>query len=140
MTFASQLLIGFDFGMKYIGVATGQTLTGTATPLTTIRAQDGIPDWSEIEKLIQDWQATALIIGIPLNMDGSEQVMTFRAKKFANRLHEKFKLPIHLVDERLTSWEAKERLNGKNTSQTDLDKLNSEAAAIIVEQWLRDNT
>ena len=140
MTSTSQLLIGFDFGMKYIGVATGQTLTGTATPLTTIRAQDGIPDWSEIEKLIQDWQATALIIGIPLNMDGSQQTMTFRAKKFANRLHGKFKLPIHLVDERLTSWEAKERLNGKNTLEADLDKLNSEAAAIIVEQWLRDNT
>lgn len=103
-------VLGFDFGMKYIGVAVGQTLTGTATPLTTINAKDGIPNWSEIVELIEKWRADAIIVGIPLNMDGTEQAITLCAKRFANRLHAHTKLPIHQVDERLSTFEAKNRV------------------------------
>ena len=136
---ATTVILGFDFGMKYIGVATGQTLTKTATPITSIRATDGIPNWQEIEALIQTWQPTVLIVGIPLNMDDTPQLLTHCATKFANRLKHKFKLPVHLVDERLSTWEAKNRLTttSKEFSTKELLQINAEAAAILVEQWLQ---
>lgn len=125
------MVLGFDFGMKYIGVATGQEVTKTATPLKTIKAKDGIPNWNEVASLIEDWAPQALIVGNPLNMDDTSQHITLCAKKFANRLQHKYKLPVHLVDERLTTWEAKQRLTAGKIAE-----FNAEAAAIITEQWL----
>ena len=126
--------LGFDFGMKYIGVASGQTLTKTATPLTTIRAKDGIPIWSDIDQLVDDWQPNDIVIGLPLNMDGTDQLMTKRARKFANRIKERYKnIPVHLEDERLTSWEAKQHSDIPNKNFT---LINAKAAAIILQQWL----
>jgi putative Holliday junction resolvase len=134
------VILGFDFGMKYIGVATGQTITKTATPVTCIRAIDGIPDWQEIEQLIKTWQPTELIVGIPLNMDDSSQLLTHCATKFANRLKHKFKLPVHMVDERLSTWEAKHRLttNIKNPTSKQLAQINATSAAILIEQWFTE--
>ncbi len=126
----TQRVLGFDFGTKYIGVATGQTVTRTATPLTSIKARDGIPSWDEIAALIKEWQPEALIVGSPLNMDGTTQHLTHCAHKFASRLKQKFKLPVHLVDERLSTWEAKQHA-------TDLLQVNATSAAILVEQWLQ---
>lgn len=129
------MLLGFDFGMKYIGVASGQLITKTATPLTCLQASDGIPDWDELAKLINTWQPEALIVGIPVNMDGTDIIdgaqITACAKKFAKRLHHKYKLPVHEVDERLSSWQAKQQVGNK-----DFAKINATAAAIILEQWL----
>jgi putative Holliday junction resolvase len=135
---AATVILGFDFGMKYIGVASGQTVTKTATAITAIRATDGIPNWDEIAQLITKWQPTVLIVGIPLNMDDSPQLLTHCATKFANRLKNKFKLPVHLVDERLSTWEAKQRLStrDKDLSAKQLQQVNAESAAILVEQWL----
>ena len=86
-------VIAFDFGTKSIGCAVGQSITGTAQSLPAFKAQDGIPNWEAIEKCIQDWQPERLVVGLPLNMDGTEQPLTLRAKKFANRLHGRFNLP-----------------------------------------------
>ena len=132
------MILGFDFGMKYIGIASGQLITKTATPLKTIRATDGIPNWDEINQLIADWRPTVIVVGLPLNMDGSNQEITFCAKKFANRISHKFKLPVHLVDERLSTWEAKHDLlqNQGKLNKSDLLDLNAKSAAIILEQWL----
>ena len=69
----SRTLLGFDFGMKNIGIAVGQELTRTANPLTAIKARDGIPDWELIARLLQEWQPALLVVGLPLNMDGTEQ-------------------------------------------------------------------
>ena len=135
-----RIFLGFDFGMMYIGVATGQTLTSSATPLKTIKAKDGIPDWSEIDDLITTWKSTDLIIGLPLNMDDSVQVMTHRAIKFANRLHERFRLPIHLVDERLSTWEANSYLGKNNNLKKDFNKLNAIAAALLIKQYLQQTS
>ena len=131
-------ILGFDFGMKYIGIATGQTITNTATPVTSIKAIDGIPDWDEVAQLITTWQPDILVVGKPLNMDGSSQLLTQCVNKFANRLKFKFKLPVELVDERLSTWEAKQRLNANSNKLTSkqLLEINSMAAVIIVEQWL----
>ncbi len=131
------MILGFDFGMKYIGVATGQLVTKTATPLTTLRAQDGIPNWEEVSKLMQDWQPTLIIVGLPLNMDGSVQNITLCTQKFANRIKAKFKIPVELVDERLSSWEVKQNQgNSPKLTAKQLEVRNAEAAALIVQQWL----
>lgn len=130
--------MGFDFGMKYIGVAVGQSITRSATPLTALLAKDGIPQWNEIQTLLDKWKPEAIVVGIPLNMDGTEQPMTLAAKRFANRLKARFKLPVHPVDERLSSWEAMDRLTKENKKNVKL--LNATAAAILVEQWLSDNS
>lgn len=133
----SRLAMGFDFGMKQIGVAVGQSLTATATPVATLSAKDGIPDWHEIELLIEQWQPTALIVGLPLNMDGTTSESSRRAKKYANRLQDKFRLPTHTIDERLSTIEA--RNLAKITAKTkgwQKHSLDSIAAAVILETWL----
>ncbi|HEY5717466.1 MAG TPA: Holliday junction resolvase RuvX, partial [Motiliproteus sp.] len=78
--------LAFDFGTTRIGVAVGQAITATASPLPWIKAKDGVPDWSQLERLVREWQPDALVVGLPLNMDGSLCEMSHRARKFANRL------------------------------------------------------
>lgn len=135
--FKHDVLLSFDFGLKTIGLAVGQTLTETATPLPTLAAKDGIPNWDTIKTLIQQWRAQALVVGLPYNMDGSEQHTTFAARKFGNRLKEKFQLPVYFVDERLTTKEAKSLYfeQAKN-SRCDID---SYAAKLILESWFRSS-
>lgn len=136
------MFLGFDFGMKFIGVATGQNVTNTASPLTSLRAIDGIPDWQELEALIKKWNPEGLIVGIPLQMDGATQLTTHCAQKFANRLRQKFKIPVHLVDERLSTWEAKQRLKSptQKPKYSQLPELNALAAVVLLEQWLQDQS
>ncbi|MDU4431726.1 MAG: Holliday junction resolvase RuvX, partial [Pluralibacter gergoviae] len=81
----SGTLVAFDFGTKSIGAAVGQRITGTARPLAALKANDGNPDWTLIERLLREWQPEAVIVGLPLNMDGTEQPLTARARKFANK-------------------------------------------------------
>ena len=99
--------VRFDFGTKSIGVAVGQQLTGSARPLTALKAQDGIAGLAEIEKLLKEWQPDFVVVGLPLNMDGTEQPLTDRARKFANRLHGRFGVRVELQDERLSTVEAR---------------------------------
>lgn len=138
MTLKELTVLGFDYGTKKIGVAVGQSITGNAQALAPLKARDGIPNWDQIQQLIETWQPHCLIIGNPLNMDGSEQDITQRAKKFANRLNGRFKLPVHLIDERLSTVEARQRLfdqgGYKALKQQSVDSL---AAAIMIEDWLR---
>ncbi len=130
-------LLGFDFGMKRIGVAIGQTVTQTARPLGIIKADAGIPQWASLDKLIKNWQPDALVVGIPLNMDGTEQPITLNAREFATRLQLRFKLPVFEMDERLTSVEAKARLfesgGYKALKNTPIDSV---AAQLILQNWL----
>ncbi len=129
------LVLAFDFGLKHIGVATGQSITRTATPLTTLRARDGVPDFAEIGALIDDWKPVALLVGLPLNMDQTESDMSRRARKFAARLGGRFGLPTLLVDERLTSREAHTRLGSAPSDP----RTHAAAAAVIAETWLLEN-
>lgn len=128
-------VLGFDFGLKRIGVAVGNTLTGTATPLAVLPAQDGAPDWAQVEALRQEWQPARLLVGLPLNMDDSESELSARARRFANRLNGRLGLPVDLVDERLTSFAARGELlaAGTRRGKPAVDAL---AAALIVEGWL----
>ncbi len=132
-------VLGFDFGTRNIGVASGQVITRTATALPSLKARDGIPDWQQIEALIDEWRPDAIVVGIPLNMDGTESEMSRRARKFGNRLHGRWGLPFYPADERLTSFEAKEwagRLGHKG--HYGANPVDAMAAQIILETWLND--
>ncbi|ADP11435.1 putative Holliday junction resolvase [Erwinia sp. Ejp617] len=135
-----QTLMAFDFGTKSIGVAIGQQLTGTARPMNALKAQDGIPDWNRIEALLKEWQPDRVVVGLPLNMDGSEQPLTARARKFANRLHGRFGVQVDLHDERLSTVEARaelfERGGFRALSKGNVDSL---SAVIILESWFENH-
>ena len=128
-------LLGFDFGPAKIGVAVGQTLTGTASPLETLRAVQQRPDWEGITRLIKTWEPEALVVGIPYNMDDTEAEPAPRARRFARQLEGRYHLPVHLVDERLTSIEAKRDYlpNPKR-----IEELDAVAAKLILETWLHE--
>lgn len=125
-------VLAFDFGTLRIGVAIGQSVTRTASPLREIAAKDGIPSWEEIQKIIREWQPDCFLTGLPLNMDGTEGPMCQRARKFSQRLHGRFGLPSYLWDERLTSSEAKSFNPSDNYKRDAVDSL---AAASIAESW-----
>ena len=128
-------LLGFDYGTAKIGVAVGQTLTGTATPLETLRAVRNKPDWQNIERLIETWQPEALVVGLPFQMDDKESEIADRAKRFSRQLSGRFGLQVHLVDERLTSREACNQA-GKHVKR--IEQLDAIAATLILETWLSD--
>lgn len=125
-------ILAFDFGTKRIGVAVGQELTATATPLAPLKARDGIPDWQQVEQLVKQWQPDAFVVGVPLNMDGSPSEMAVRAKKFSNRLHGRYHLPSYGMDERLSSFEARREIEAVQTESVD-----SLAAKLILESWFK---
>ncbi len=127
-------LLGFDFGLKQIGVASGQTLTSSATGLTILKAVDGIPKWDQVEKLLKEWSPDLVVVGLPLNMDDSESDLSNRARKFARRLQGRFAVEVEMVDERLTSREAKSI--GRDQGTQDLTKIDHIAASLILQSWL----
>ena len=129
-------ILAFDYGLKSIGVAVGQRLTGTASTLKALKAVDGTPDWNQIEALIKEWQPELVVVGLPLNMDGTEQPFTARVHKFINRLHGRFGVKVQAHDERLTTVESRAEL----FSQGGFKKLSKDAvdcfsAKLILESW-----
>lgn len=131
-------IIAFDFGTKRIGVAVGQTLTRTATPLPPLSAQNGVPNWQILKSLLKQWQPQALVVGLPLNMDGTEQPITRRARLFIEALRSQTNLPVYEMDERLSSVEARSRLFEEG-GYAGLKKssIDSFAAKLILEHWMQ---
>ena len=127
-------LLGFDFGPAKIGVAVGQTLTGTASPITTLRAVKQRPDWAGIKRLIDTWQPDALVVGLPHNMDDSEAEIAVQARRFSRQLAGRYRLPVHLVDERLTSLAARQQLGRPKK----IEEFDAFAAKLILETWLSE--
>ena len=129
-------LLGFDFGKKYIGVAIAQEFTGTASALGSVKARDGIPQWDSLEKYIKEWEPDLLVVGLPLNMDGSEQQLTLDAKKFGKRLMGRLGLPVEFQDERLTTAAAKESLFAQGGFKNlKKDNIDAESAKLILESY-----
>lgn len=120
--------LAFDFGLKRVGVAAGNSLTRQATPLRTIAAE-GDERFAAIARLIAEWQPDALIVGVPVHPDGTPHDNTRRAQRFARQLHGRFRLPVHEVDERYSTTEA------AASGARDLDAA---SAAIILEQYLHN--
>ncbi|MCW9013798.1 MAG: Holliday junction resolvase RuvX [Gammaproteobacteria bacterium] len=136
-----QSVLGFDFGEKRIGVATGQTITGNASPLITLNAVNNKPDWDQIKKLIEEWQPDALIVGLPLLLDGGKSDISDKAERFCRQLEGRFKLPVHTINEALSSYEAEQLLQqNKKIGQHNKQEIDKMAAAIIVQNWLEQNT
>ena len=131
--------MAFDFGLKQIGVALGNSLLNTSQPLNVLKAQDGAPRWEAVEALINEWQPQLLIVGDPLNMDGSDSPLCMKARRFARRLQGRFGLPVEMVDERLSSFEAKqesaERGHSGDYRKHPIDNL---AAELILKTWFAD--
>jgi putative Holliday junction resolvase len=135
-----RLLLGFDYGSKQIGVAVGQVITGQARELCILKAQNGVPDWQKVEALLREWQPDAIVVGLPLNMDGTPSEMSERAEKFARRLNGRFNLPVHTHDERLTTYEAKgQRLQQGQNSGYRERPVDALAAALLLEGWLTEH-
>ena len=126
------LVMAFDFGTTKIGIAVGQKITGTATPVAIVKARDGIPRWPVIDQLMEEWQPTVLVVGLPINIDGTESDMSKAATRFSRRLHGRYGIGIELMDERLSSFEAREFKTP--------DQLDAIAAKLILETWLADST
>ncbi|MDA9557483.1 Holliday junction resolvase RuvX [Vibrio sp.] len=136
----TKTIMAFDFGTKSIGTAIGQEITGTASPLKAFKANDGIPNWDEIEKQIKEWQPDLLVVGQPADLHGNAlKDITARAKKFANRLHGRFNLPVELHDERLSSTEARAELYAfggyKALTKGNVD---CQSAVVILESWFEN--
>lgn len=142
MASAGGAFLGFDFGLRRIGVAIGESVTGSARPLLTLPARDGQPEWERIQALLQDWQPQALVVGIPRHADGSAAAVTAPAERFARRLHGRFGLPVHTVDEHLSSHAAEqalaERGRGGERLARQPEAVDSLAAAIILETWFAE--
>ncbi len=130
-------ILAFDYGTKQIGVATGQTLTGNTQPIAVLKARDGQPDWPQLTALVATWQPTLLLVGLPLNMDASESELCARARKFARRLQGRLGLPVKMVDERLSTIEAKE-VAGIGSTYNRKKPVDGIAAALILQTWLAD--
>ena len=132
-------LLSFDYGEKKIGVAIGQELTASARPLTTLYSARGQPDWSAISRLIDHWRANALIVGLPLKMDDSEQRISQAARRFANRLRGRYQLPVYLADERLSSRGAAAILRERQLAGTPLSRegesIDAVAAVLILDTF-----
>jgi putative Holliday junction resolvase len=127
-------VIGFDFGTYWIGVAVGQTLTRQATPLPALRNND----WKAIARLLDEWRPQQLVVGLPLSMDGEDQEMTARAKRFGRQLQGRFGIDTCMIDERLTTREAYQIAFDKDQHH-DKTQIDSLAAALITESWLQNN-
>ena len=120
------IVLGFDFGIKRIGIAMGNTLTGQAQPLRIIAAVDNATRFKIIEELIAEWQPARLVVGEPRHPDGAEHDMTLRSRRFANQLHGRFNLPVELVDERYSSAVIASKRG---------EVIDDKAAAIILQQY-----
>ena len=141
---AHRTLLCFDFGLKQIGVAYGQTLTATANGLRIIKASDGAPNWSQVTEVINEWKPSLLLVGLPQNMDGTASELSERASRFARRLQGRYNIDVQMVDERLTSREAKSMIQEEQRSGSrkgkivDLTKIDHLAAALILQTWLEN--
>lgn len=140
MPTAANTILAFDYGLRQIGVAVGNGLLATTQPLAILRARDGIPDWRELENLISEWQPDLLVVGDPLNMDGTPSELGARAAKFGRRLHGRTGLPVTMVDERLSSFEAKQASREQgHRGDYKQQPIDSYAAELILQTWLAEN-
>lgn len=137
----AQTYLGFDYGSRRLGIAVGESVTASARPVATLRCRQGQPDWEVLLELIAAWHPTALVVGIPRHADGSASKTTLQALAFAQRLRQRCGVPVHQVDERLSSHEARARLQAAGprkrggTGKALVDRL---AAQIILETWLSE--
>lgn len=135
----AEIVLAFDFGLKRVGVAVGETLVGTSRPLSAISVPTA-QVWEAISSLVDEWAPSRLIVGRPTHPDGTPHAMTARCERFARQLGARFRKPVELVDERYSSVEAETRLGAKRVKKSRKDgTLDSEAAAILLERYFESH-
>jgi putative Holliday junction resolvase len=137
----SGAILAFDFGLKRIGVAAGDTITASAAPRRAVTVLASGPDWHAIEREVSALKPSLLVVGVPYNMDGRPGALTAAARNFAAALEQRFRLPVHQVDERGSSLEANaalkgQRARGERRRRVSREDIDSAAAAVILERWL----
>lgn len=138
-------VMAFDFGQRRIGVACGDTVSATATPLAAVLAGPGGQQWAAIGALVRDWQPALAIVGLPYNVDGTESEQAAAARAFAGELKARYGLRVELIDERYSSLEAQERLQqaretGVRKRRVGKADIDTAAACIILERWITENS
>lgn len=131
-----ETLLGFDFGEKRMGIASGQLISRSASPLTILPVRNKQIDWAGITSLIAEWQPDALIVGMPTNYEGEEFGLAERIKRFCRQLEGRYRLPVFTVNENLTSVEARYRMEAESKH----DPLDAYAAQVILESWIEQQT
>ncbi|RME35436.1 MAG: Holliday junction resolvase RuvX [Gammaproteobacteria bacterium] len=126
------LVMAFDYGHRRIGVAVGQPVTGSASPIAVLPTRDGAPDWQAITALIGEWRPERLLVGVPRPADGKESELVRRVRRFCRQLEGRYRLPVATVDEHLSSWAAAERTGSRD------EPLDAAAAQVILETWLNE--
>ena len=130
--------LAFDYGTQRIGVAFGQSISATAKAVAVLKAKDGIPDWNQIQRLIDEWKPGLFVVGLPYNLDGTESELLLRAIRFAYRLNGRFNLPSFGMDERLSSKAAIEKIVTATHSTRKETTIDDIAAQIILENWFSE--
>lgn len=134
-----ETVLAIDFGLRNMGIAVGNTLSGTAQPLAVINAREGVPDWAALSQLLDEWRPQRVLVGLPLNMDGTHSELAQKAEKFARRFEGRFGMSVTMVDERLSSREAKnDALAAGHHGDFSAEPIDHHAAAIILTTWLND--
>lgn len=137
---ADGTVLGFDVGMRRIGVAVGNALTGNASAVAVVDVHAAGPDWGQVDRLLRDWRPDGLIVGDPMTLDGGDQPIRQAARAFAEALRQRAQLPVAMVDERNSSQEAARRFAAARADgrrkRRDAEVLDAVAAAVIVERWL----
>ena len=132
-----KVVMAFDFGLKHIGIAIGQEITRTASTFYSINATEGHPDWTELDKIITEWKPNLFVVGDPFNMDGTRSKIQDLSDNFSSALNKRYDINIEKTDERLSSREAKERLENLQIGTRDSTNKHSISAQVILEDWFR---
>jgi putative Holliday junction resolvase len=139
-----QIVLAFDFGLKRIGVACGDTLSRAAAPLEAVQACAAGPGWQTIEALLREWQPSLAVVGLPYNVDGSDSAMTAAAREFAAEFTRRYALKVMLVDERYSSLEAQallksQRESGLRRRRVGKEDVDAAAACVILQRWFEQH-
>ena len=141
---APQVVIAFDFGERRIGVACGDTISRSASPLGFVRVDASGP-WAQIETLLKTWSPNVAVVGLPYNVDGSESPLAGAARRFATQIQTRFSLDVRMVDERYSSIDAEARLksareSGSRRRRIAKGDIDAAAACVILERWFTEGT
>ena len=133
----SGAVMAFDYGLRNIGIAIGQNITKSASTFYALKAKEGKPDWIKLDLIVEEWQPGIFIVGDPFNMDGTKSDFQKRISKFASELKKRYEVRVHMMDERLTTKEAKERIKNESNLLKGSTNKHSISAQIILEDWFR---
>ena len=137
MTEESGVVMAFDYGLRNIGIAIGQNITKSASTFYAIKAKEGEPDWTKLDSIVKEWEPALFIVGDPFNMDGTKSEFQKRICQFSTKLKNRYKIRLHMMDERLTTKEAKERIKTESSELKKSANKHSISAQIILEDWFR---